>query len=282
MNQTTSQPQLSHDVARRMIPTVHRIAHQLARRLPRHIRIDDLVGAGCQGLVSAISRFDPERGEGFDSYAEFRIRGSMLDELRSADPLSRDQRGHSNKIAAASRALHARLGRAPAADEIAAELGISLDAYWERLSSVTTGQTASIDAESDDDKGPAFHLLDPHAEPADENLSRKETRQAINRAIAALPPRLGRVLDLHYVEGLTLQQIGALLGVSESRVCQIETDAIRRIRALCPDYVADAPTARRPSAPVPRRGRPSRRAPSASATPRVPGHSLPPQSALAA
>src|SRR5437016_357894 len=99
----SNSPSLPRDLVLRMTPTIHRIAHQLARRLPRHIRIDDLVGAGFHGLVIAYTRFDPARGEGFGAYAEFRIRGAMLDELRALDPLSRDQRARANRIAGAVR-----------------------------------------------------------------------------------------------------------------------------------------------------------------------------------
>jgi RNA polymerase sigma factor for flagellar operon FliA len=244
-------PPAPRDLALRMMPTIHRIARQLAQRLPRHIRIDDLVGAGCQGLVSALARFDPARGEGFESYAEFRIRGAMLDELRACDPLSRDQRAHANRIAVATRALHGRLGRTPGADEIAAELGISLDTYWERLSAASTGIVSSLDG--DEERNSIAQIPDPSAEAADDHLVRKQLKQAINRAIASLPERLQRILELHYGENLTLRQIGELLGVSESRVCQLQSEAVRRIRELCQDHLGDGAAAARSIAPAARR-----------------------------
>jgi len=231
------QPASQHS-AIQMLPTVRRIAHQLARRLPRHIRIDDLVGAGCEGLVAAVARFDPTRGEEFESYVEFRIRGAMLDELRACDPLSRDQRAHANRIVAATRALVSRLGRAPAADEIAAELGVPLETYWEWLTAAATGATSLY---SDEEHDWSAQLCDSRAESADDLLARKELKQALNRAIAALPERLRRVLDMHYVDGLTLRQIGALLGVSESRVCQIQSEAVRRLREACREHLGDGP-----------------------------------------
>jgi RNA polymerase sigma factor for flagellar operon FliA len=230
---------LPRDLALRMIPTIHRVARQLARRLPRHIRIDDLVGAGCQGLVAAYARFDPARADGFDAFAEMRIRGAMLDELRSRDPLSRDQRAHAKKAVAATRALAGRLGRAPAADEVAAELGIPLDLYWERQSAAAVGFTVSID---DDGGDVGSQLCDTHVEAADDRLCRKEARDAVKAAIASLPPRLARVLDLHYGQGLTLRQIGEQFGVTESRVCQLEAEAIRRVREQC-QSVDDGPMA---------------------------------------
>jgi RNA polymerase sigma factor for flagellar operon FliA len=226
---------LPADVAARMIPRIHRIARHIARRLPRHIRVDDLVGAGCQGLVSAYARFDASRGEEFEAFAELRIRGAMLDELRAVDPLSRDQRANARRMAAATHALHARLGRAPAADEIAAELGITLEEYWERTTVAASGGTTSLD---DEDAAPRAQIHDRSAEPADELLSRKEEREAIRGALSALPPRLRRVLELYYGEGLTLRQIGDMLGVTESRISQLQTEAVRRIRELCTEPAA--------------------------------------------
>jgi RNA polymerase sigma factor for flagellar operon FliA len=241
-------PTLPHELAVRMIPTIHRIAHQLARRIPRHIRIDDLVGAGFQGLCVAYSRFDSSRGEGFETYAEFRVRGAMLDELRALDPLSRDQRARANRIASAVRSLHLRLGRAPAADEVAAELGVSLETYWEHLAAAATGATQSMG--DDEDLDMSAHLPDARVEAADERLMRKQTRVAVTQAIAELPPRLRRVVELHYGEGVTLREIGEQLGVSESRICQILSEAVRRIRehyqAHADDMSAPPVSARRP------------------------------------
>ena len=245
---------LSRDLAVRMMPALHRIAYELARRLPRHVRIDDLVGAGREGLVSAIARFDPAHGEGFEAYAECRMRGAMLDELRACDPLSRAQRAHANHIAASTRALIARLGRAPAADEIARELGVSLDTYWEWLAAGATGVAFSFDADSfdaEDDSAVQFH--DPRVEPADESLARKQRKDAVNRALEALPARSRQILVLHYAEGLTLREIGELLGLCESRVCQIQIESVGRLRELCGAHITGAPAPSRPAARASRR-----------------------------
>src|SRR6185437_2198696 len=240
------------DLAARMMPTVHRVARKLARRLPQHIRVDDLVGAGCQGLVDAIARFDVARSEKFESYAELRIRGAMLDELRAHDPLSRDQRAAAKRIATATRVLGARLGRAPGADEVAAEMGISLRAYWDMLATSATAASTPIE----DDEDTAVAVRDTHAEPADDLLCRKQLADAVTRAVGELPPRLQRVLELHYVEGLTLKQIGEVFGVTESRACQLCGDAIKRLRALCVEQdAATEPTSAEPPASR-RRGRP--------------------------
>jgi RNA polymerase sigma factor for flagellar operon FliA len=214
-----------------MMPVVRRIASQLARRLPRHVRVDDLVGAGCQGLMTAIARYDGERACAFEAYAEVRIRGAMLDELRAWDPLSRDQRLRAKRIALANRELVRRLGRAPAADEIAAELDISLDTYWTWQSANV--RYSSLVTEGDDDLDPIGQLPDTGTEPSEDRLCRREREGAVRAAMAALPPRLQTILRLHYVEGRTLRNIGAELGITESRVCQLEADALRRLRALC-------------------------------------------------
>jgi len=244
LSQPTTQPTtLPTDIAARMLPSIRRIASQLVRRLPRHIRVDDLVGAGCQGLCAALGRYDAARVEGFEAYAEMRIRGAMLDELRASDPLSRDQRVHAKRIAAATRSLQSRLRRAPSADEIATELGISLETYW-AWQSVCATQIGGA-PHNDDGSDPIAELSDDRAEPADERLYRSERERAARRAMTSLPERLQRVLHLHYVEGFTLRQIGQELGVTESRVCQLETDAFRRIRELCRE---DAPTETRMAA----------------------------------
>jgi RNA polymerase sigma factor for flagellar operon FliA len=222
---------LPHDIALRMLPTIRRIASLLARRLPGHVRVDDLVSAGCQGLCAALGRFDRARAEGFDAYAEMRIRGAMLDELRANDPLSRDQRLRTKQIAAATRALQSRLGRAPHADEIAAELRIPLETFW--AWQTTTATHFSTNALGDAEADPIAELSDASMELADERLCRGERERALRVAMEALPVRLQRVLELHYVDGLTLRQIGEQLGVSESRVCQLESAAFRRIRDAC-------------------------------------------------
>jgi RNA polymerase sigma factor for flagellar operon FliA len=222
-------------LARRMIPTVHAIASRLARRLPRHIAVDDLVGAGYQGLCAALRRFDPDRVEAFDAYAERRIRGAMLDELRSNDLLSRDRRAQAKRTAAATRALQARLGRAPSAEEIADELGIALETFWTWQAANTASVVQAPPGSADGDV--LADLSDAEAEAADERVSRLQREDALRAAMASLPPRLQRILEAHYIEGMTLQQIGQELGVTESRVCQLESDAVKRLRDKCSAHV---------------------------------------------
>lgn len=202
---------LPGEIVRRMIPTIRRIARQFAKRLPSHVHVDDLIGAGLLALVKAYKRFDPTRGGGFEAYANSRIRGAMLDELRASDPLSRDQRSQVTRIAAETGAP---------AEEIVTELGIPLEESW----SDETEETG--------------HVLLPDAELVDEHLCRKQAQVAVIMAVEALPPRLLRVLELHYVDGLTLREIGTTFGVSESRICQLESEAIRILRTRCRDHGA--------------------------------------------
>lgn len=227
--------QLPVDFVERMLPVIRSIARQLARRIPSHICVDDLIGAGLLGLVTAYSRFDPTRGEGFrvfQTYAERRIRGAMLDELRANDPLSRDQRIQMIRRATAIRVLSGRLGRAPEPDEVATELGITLEAYWTRIAAGSMGQKVSID-EGGDSSEDGLQLSQPEAETADDRVYWSEAKRALHMALASLPPRLLRLFELHYGQGLTLYEIGKELGVSESRVCQLESEAIRLLRASC-------------------------------------------------
>lgn len=238
---------LSPDLARTMTPTIRRIACRLAKRLPRHVRLDDLISAGFQGLVDAHARFDPQRGDAFESYAEFRIRGAMLDELRACDPLSRDRRALAKQTAAAVRTASVRLGRAPTAEEIAAELGISLKAYWERVSSAASVVTMSLDADEEGEQA-VPQIQDPRGERADDRLEHEQRLAAVKRTIGELPPRLAQVVDLHFGEGLTLKDIGARFGVSESRICQLVSDAVRRIRESCVEHAADVSPGPRASA----------------------------------
>jgi RNA polymerase sigma factor FliA len=218
----------------RMMPAVRRLATRLARRLPRHVPMDDLVAAGYEGLSAAQRRFDPARGQPFEAYAKRRIRGAMLDELRASDPLSRDQRAHLNGIAHAVRALRVRIGHTPGAEEIAHEMGISLETYWDHLSAAR--MTATMPYCEELDANAIMH--GSYAEPADERLHDKERARAVSHAIEALPHRLQWILQLHYRQGLTLRQIGNVLGVSESRISQLCAVAVRRLRELCHDYVA--------------------------------------------
>lgn len=214
-----------------MMPLIRCIAARLARRLPSHLRLDDLTSAGYIGLVTAYRRFDRSRGDDFHAYAERRIRGAMLDELRAIDPLTRDLRFLANRIASARRGLEARLGRAAREEEVAGALGMTLEEYRRHAAKVSVGPTVSIEDPADDEG--SMDLPDRDAEPADERLATEQSKHAVRGAIDKLPPRLRQVVQLYYGEGRTLRDIGNMLGVTESRVSQLQSEAVQRLRALC-------------------------------------------------
>jgi RNA polymerase sigma factor for flagellar operon FliA len=224
--------ELPAEVAARFVPVIRQAALRVARRLPAHICVDDLVSAGFMGLVDAYRRYDASRCDRFDAYAEVRIKGAILDELRSYDPLSRDLRALANRAGQATRELASRLGRVPSDVEVAAELGMDLEGYRAAATRIALGSPVSLDAAPQGDE-PPFELGDPTSTPADELLLQAQSRAALRGALERLPPRLRGVLDLYYREERTLREIGAMLGVTESRVCQLHGEAIRKLRALC-------------------------------------------------
>ena len=186
--------------------------------------IDDLIGAGWLGLVEALRRRTQTMNEEeFTAYASHRVRGAILDHLRALDPMSRKMRGASRKISESIKMLSARLGRPPEELEIANEMGLPLDQYQELLSDVSRADCARIDI---------TEVNAPDASEGPEtNFGRREVVDRIATAVDALPERLRLVLGLHYQEDASLREIGEVLGVTESRACQLHSEAIHRIRA---------------------------------------------------
>jgi RNA polymerase sigma factor for flagellar operon FliA len=217
----------------RYSPFVRRIAMRAVRRLPREIQVDDLVSAGWIGLAEALRR----RGsyateEQFEAYASYRIRGAILDYLRSLDPLTRKMRGASREITAAIRLLTARLGRAPSEEQIAAELGLDLEVYLDLLGQVAQAVPARFEITD---------IASLHAEPEvapDALLSKRQMADRVAAVIEGLPEKLQLVLALYYQEECSLREVGEVLGVTESRACQLHSEAIHRLRAglLEPDW----------------------------------------------
>lgn len=208
------------------LPIVRRIAYRMARRLPASVDVDELISAGNEGLVVAAERFDPQRYPHFEPYAERRIRGAILDELRSWDPVTRHGRRRMLEVSKAIRKLEAELGRPPEEDEVAAELGIELSEY-QRLSMQLArgpmlGRLGQVEPDSVDSG-----LDDPAS-----LYSEAELRRRVAQAITQLPERTQTVLALYYQEDCTQAEIGQVLGVSESRVCQILGQAAARLRAI--------------------------------------------------
>ena len=216
----------------RYLPLVKRIAFQLAAKLPANVEADDLIQNGLIGLMDALNRFQ-EMGAQFETYATSRIRGAMLDGLRQDDTLPRLLRQEMRKIEKAIRELEQKLKRAPAESEIAAHLGIPLSQYQKTLQDAKGHQVFYFEDLANDDEGADFlerHLEDESQNPA-ALLDSEEFRKNLALAIAKLPEREKLIMALYYEQDLNLKEVGAVLGVTESRVCQLHAQAVSRLRA---------------------------------------------------
>jgi RNA polymerase sigma factor for flagellar operon FliA len=207
-----------NEYAAKFLPFVKKVARRLARRLPAHVDLDDLISAGVIGLMEAAERFDPSRVDRFEAFAEFRIRGAMLDDLRWRDPLSRDMRRLSNGLREASRQLEAELCRTPDHDEIADRLGVGIQKLYANQQKLSGSSVVGIDDAWPDllEKTPDASAEDPF-----EVVARREMTKETLAAIQTLPARTQRVLWLYFWGDMTQQEIADVIGVTESRVCQI-------------------------------------------------------------
>jgi len=219
---------LPRRLADRYMSIVRRHAYRLARRLPSHVNVEDLVGAGFVGLADALNKYDRSGPDRFEAYADCRIRGAMLDELRS----SRDLRDLNNRIVATVRKLTAELGRPPEEIEIAKSLEIPVATLRDRLAKLSFGGLVSLDTTGGDGVD-GLELGDESSEPAETYLLRTERRERLSGAVNQLPERLQSLLRLYYEQDYTLREIGEMLGVTESRACQLHAEAIVRLRAAC-------------------------------------------------
>ena len=214
------------------MPLVKRLAHHMKAKLPPSVEVDDLVQAGMIGLLDAINRYEETHGAQFETYAVLRIRGAMLDELRNSDWLPRSMRQNMRKIETAMSTLQQRLGHPPTESEVAKLLKLSLADYQDMLSDGGGHQLVYYEDFHDNDGNDSF--LDRYAvDDADplRSLLDGDFRPAVIDAIEALPPREKILMGLYYEEELNLKEIGAVMGVSESRVSQLHTQAVARLRA---------------------------------------------------
>lgn len=213
-------------------PLVKRIAHHMMVKLPGSVEVDDIIQAGMMGLLDAAGRYDELRGAQFETYAAQRIRGAMLDELRGADWLPRSLRRDMRRIEAAIHRLQQLLGRTPAESEIAKELGVTLPEYQQMLLEARGAQLVYYEdfhGEGDEDFFDR-HEFDGDANPM-ELLQDDRFRAALVRAIDVLPERERLMMALHYEQDLNLRETGEVMGVSESRACQLHSQAVARLRA---------------------------------------------------
>ncbi|MBD3162349.1 MAG: FliA/WhiG family RNA polymerase sigma factor [Candidatus Eisenbacteria bacterium] len=216
------------------IGLVHHLAREIAAAAPSELEIDDLISAGTIGLVQAIEAFDPNRGFRFSTYAVPRIRGAILDELRSWDWVPRTVRQHGRLLDRSAAVLRTSLGREPTEEEIAANLSIEPDTHRRWIDELSRGRLASLDEGIDSDETGEVPLVetiqDARSPDPLQRLEKRDRLDTVVAAIGALPSKDQIILALLYYENLTMKQIGRILRISESRVCQIHTRAIRRVR----------------------------------------------------
>jgi RNA polymerase sigma factor FliA len=217
-------------------PLVKYVAGRLGSGLPAHVDEGDLVSYGLLGLIGAIERYDPDRDIKFETYAIARIKGAIIDELRALDWVPRSVRSRAREIERAITELEAKLGTAPTDEQIAEKVGITVEELEDSLTDISRTSIAALDelwsVSGDGDQVSLMDTIEDTTGPRPESsLDEAETREAIAEAIARLPEREKLVVTLYYYEELTLREIGEVLGVTESRVSQLHTKAILRLKA---------------------------------------------------
>jgi len=232
------------EVIKRYSPMIKYVANRIAMRLPPHIEVDDLISVGVLGLMDAISKYDSSRGAKFKTYAEFRVRGAILDELRAMDWVPRSIRQKASNVDKVVQKLQAKLSRSPEDEEVAEEMGVSLNQFHDTLN-----ETKSIPVFSLEDLGIAKEsgeqqsLLDCLAGKADADPQTQirliELKEIIAKAIDALPEKERLMVSLYYYEELTMKEIGAVLEITESRVSQIHSKAVYRLRTKLKAIIAE-------------------------------------------
>lgn len=216
------------------LPQVRYIARRIHERLPRHVPFEDLVHAGVVGLIDALQKFDRGKRVQFGSYAKFRIRGAILDSLREMDWSPRDLRRQSRRLEEAHDRLRLKLGRNPSEPELAADMEISLPELQRLLgeiSSLEIGSLRLISPEDGKEEDLCEYVSSDREESPLAQYLRSEMKQILARAIQELPEKERQVLSLYYFEELTMKEVGLVLGVGESRVSQIHSMAVLRLRA---------------------------------------------------
>uniref|UniRef100_A0A832I2M3 FliA/WhiG family RNA polymerase sigma factor n=1 Tax=Eiseniibacteriota bacterium TaxID=2212470 RepID=A0A832I2M3_UNCEI len=227
---TYSKDQLLH----RFAPLVRHVVERVAATLPKTVDHEDLYAAGVLGLLDAHAKFDARKGVKFETYAVWRIKGAVLDQLRALDWVSRSMRRKARTLDGVTRRLDQKLGRAASEDEVARELKMSRGDFYRLLDHVRGAVLVSLDesrgGEGDEPSTLADHLPDPNVVDVEARLQDEQTRRVMLRTIDHLPEQERLVVALYYYERLTLKEIGRALGISESRVSQVHTRAMGRLR----------------------------------------------------
>jgi RNA polymerase sigma factor FliA len=232
------------EVIKRYSPMIKYVANRIAMRLPPHIDVDDLISVGVLGLMDAISKYDSTRGAKFKTYAEFRVRGAILDELRSLDWVPRSIRQKASQVDKVVQRLQAELSRTPEDEEVAKELGLSLEQFHDTLNETKSIPVFSLeDLGIAKDSGEQQSLLDCLAGKADADPQTQirlvELKEIISKAIDGLPEKERLMVSLYYYEELTMKEIGAVLEITESRFSQIHSKAVYRLRTKLKAIIAE-------------------------------------------
>lgn len=218
------------EIILRHLPMVKYLALHLASRLPADVSAEDLFNAGIIGLMDAIDRYDPNQQSQFKTYAKIRVKGAMLDEIRSMDWIPRSLRQKSHSLETTTLALTDRLGREPTDEEVAEALGITIDAYYKLLDELKGISLLPVEIMDALQESKTEEKLGTHQDGPFQNVYREQIRRMLSEAITSLPKNEQLVLSLYYYEELTMKEIGLVLGYTESRISQLHTKAILRLR----------------------------------------------------
>lgn len=237
-------PENTEQIVKEYSPMIKYVANRIALRLPPHIEVDDLISVGAIGLMDAIEKYDPSRGAKFKTYAEFRVRGSILDELRSLDWVPRSVRQKASNLDAVSSKLQSKLGRLPEDEEIAKEMGVTLEEFFKTLNETRNMPLLSLeDLGIARDSGDKLSLLDTLEGRGDVDpqtqMRLTELKNLIAAAIDSLPEKERLMVSLYYYEELTMKEIGEVLGITESRISQIHSKAVYRLRTKLKSLIAE-------------------------------------------
>ena len=237
-------PENTDQIVQEFSPMIKYVANRIALRLPPHIEVDDLVSVGAIGLMDAIEKYDPTRGAKFKTYAEFRVRGSILDELRSLDWVPRSVRQKASKLDAVANTLQSKLGRPPEDEEMAEEMGVTLDELFNTINETRNMPLLSLDdlgiPSASGDKQSLLDTLEGKGDVDPQTQLRlSELKSLIASAIDSLPEKERLMVSLYYYEELTMKEIGEVLGITESRISQIHSKAVYRLRTKLKSLIAE-------------------------------------------
>jgi RNA polymerase sigma factor for flagellar operon FliA len=226
-------PSQKEDLILKFAPLIKLIVNRIALRLPPHVDSEDLINSGVIGLMDAIEKYDPTKGTSFKTYAEFRIKGAILDELRTLDWFPRSIRQKVNRLESAYANLERQLGRAATDEEVAAALNVDLDEFYEILAQASAVSLVSLydTGREDGEERSLLECINSGEDDPARLLESQEVCEIVGQAIERLPEKERIVVSLYYYDELTMKEIGQVLSLTESRVSQIHTKAVLRLRA---------------------------------------------------